>query len=275
MKPIITIVTVCYNSEQTIEQTIKSVLKQPCEEYEYLIVDGLSSDRTMEIVKEYEPEFQGKMKYVSERDKGWYDAMNKGVAMAEGKFINFLNSDDYLEEGALAKVIRYIQDNQIEEDSIVYGDSTNVYKNSKGETLSIRIHAPESIDAKCPGLSEGMCGIRHQSMFTGKKVFEKAGLLDLQFRLHADWDFFIKTLKMQIPYYYINENLTYYSMYGVSTKPDCKERHQVRVCNGLCKGMDIYYWKDKIGPKTIARKLLGARRWNDLLFRYHVRKHNS
>lgn len=275
MKPIITVVTVCFNSVKTIENTIKSVLEQPCEEYEYIIIDGLSNDGTLDIIKAYEPKFRGKMRYVSEKDKGWYDAMNKGVALAKGSFINFLNSDDYFEVGALKKVVDYIRENNIGENAIVYGDSTNIYKSSKGQTLCLRINAPEKIDSHCPLLQEGMCGIRHQSMFTGKAVFQTVGLLDLQFRLHADWDFFIKSLKMKVPYHYINENLTYYSMYGVSTKPNCKERHMVRKSNGLCKKFDMYYLKDRFGPKTIVRKLLGAKRWNDLLFRYHMSKRNS
>lgn len=275
MKPVVTVVTVCFNSVKTIEKTIKSVLEQPCEDYEYLIIDGLSSDGTLDVIKAYEQKFQGRLKYISEKDKGWYDAMNKGVALAEGSFINFLNSDDYFETGALKKVVDYIKANHIDENSIVYGDSTNVYQNSKGKTFCLRIHAPEKIDSRCPGLSEGMCGIRHQSMFTGKGVFQKVGLLDLKFRLHADWDFFIKSLKMNIPYYYLNENLTYYSMYGVSTRPNCRERHMVRKDNGLYKKIDIYYWKDKLGLKTIVRRLLGARRWNDFLFWHHERKNHS
>ena len=269
MRPVITIVTVCFNSENSIEQTIKSVLEQLCESYEYLLIDGGSTDKTLDIVKKYEAKFHGKMRYISEKDNGWYDAMNKGIALAEGSFINFLNSDDFLEKGALEKVCRFIKKNKISDSSIIYGDSTNVYRNSHGKELYLRVQAPEKIDCQCSRLSDGMCGIRHQSMFTGKTVFQKVGMLDLQFRIHADWDFFIKSLKKGIPFYYLDENLTFYSMYGVSTRPDYRERHLVRQKNKLYKFIDIFWWKDRFGFKVIIRKILGENRWNDLLFLYH------
>lgn len=90
------IITVCFNSEKIIERTIKSVLEQSYQDYEYILVDGASSDRTLEIIHQYEPLFQGKMKLISEPDKGIYDAMNKGIRVASGELIGIVNSDDYV-----------------------------------------------------------------------------------------------------------------------------------------------------------------------------------
>ena len=98
---LISVVTVCFNSERTISRTIESVLNQSYPIYEYLIVDGRSSDKTMDIVKEFEPLFNGKMKVISEADNGIYDAMNKGILMAKGKLIGILNSDDWYEPDTL------------------------------------------------------------------------------------------------------------------------------------------------------------------------------
>ncbi len=77
-----TVITVSYNSEKTIERTIKSVLDQTCDDLEYIIVDGASTDGTMDIVRKYEPMFNGRLRYISEPDKGMYNAMNKGIGMA-------------------------------------------------------------------------------------------------------------------------------------------------------------------------------------------------
>ena len=78
----VSIITVCFNSSKTIRRTLESVLQQSYSEIEYLIIDGASTDITVDIIKEYEPLFQGRMKWVSEKDDGIYDAMNKGIRMA-------------------------------------------------------------------------------------------------------------------------------------------------------------------------------------------------
>ena len=101
----VSIITVCYNSEKTIERTIKSVLNQTYQDYEYIIVDGASTDKTLDIIKRYEPEFEGKMRWISEQDNGIYYAMNKGIGMAKGKLIGMINSDDYYEINALADMV--------------------------------------------------------------------------------------------------------------------------------------------------------------------------
>ena len=91
----VSIITAAYNAEKTIEDTIKSILKQSYTDIEYIIVDGCSKDRTVDIIKKYEPEFKGRLKWISEKDKGIYDAMNKGIRMATGDIIGILNSDDF------------------------------------------------------------------------------------------------------------------------------------------------------------------------------------
>ena len=90
-QPFFTIVTVCWNSEKTIERTICSILAQDFSDYEYIIVDGGSTDNTLEIVKKYKKEFCGRLKYKSESDRGIYDAFNKGIKRAAGKYIWLVN----------------------------------------------------------------------------------------------------------------------------------------------------------------------------------------
>ena len=97
----ISIITVCFNSQKTIGRTFDSVLRQTYPNIEYLVIDGQSTDGTTDIIREYEPLFQGRMKWVSEKDEGIYDAMNKGIRMATGDLIGILNSDDYYEDNAV------------------------------------------------------------------------------------------------------------------------------------------------------------------------------
>ncbi len=269
MAPLISIVTVCYNSEKTISKTIDSVLEQNLTSVEYLIIDGGSKDNTLDIINGYKDQFGEKLKLISEPDNGWYDAMNKGIHNSRGDFIVFINSDDYFEKDAIRKVADFINEHTIISDSVVYGNSTNIYMNSRGEVLYRRIIAPSKLSVGDKALRNGMCGIRHQSMFIGRKVFQKVGMHNLKYKLHADWDFLIKCVHNNIPMYHLNQNLTYYSMYGVSTKSNYQERHLLRKDNCLYRVIDWNCILDCIGPKIIAKKVLGESRWNDFLFSFH------
>ena len=103
-EPLFSIITVCYNSQKTIERTIKSVLHQDFQDYEYIIIDGSSTDGTVEIIKKYEPLFCGRMRWISEPDTGIYDAFNKGIRCSKGKLTWLVNSDDYIEKNALSVI---------------------------------------------------------------------------------------------------------------------------------------------------------------------------
>ncbi|NHN34280.1 glycosyltransferase family 2 protein [Paenibacillus agricola] len=92
----VSIITICYNSEDTIKDTINSILEQTYANIEYILVDGNSKDNTLSIIKDYEIKFNGRLKWSSEPDKGLYDAMNKGLKVATGEIVGFINSDDFL-----------------------------------------------------------------------------------------------------------------------------------------------------------------------------------
>lgn len=275
MNPIISVITVCYNSEKTIKNTVESVYEQDLTDLEYLIIDGSSKDHTLEILDEYVDKFKGKMRIISEPDNGWYDAMNKGVCNSKGDFIVFLNSDDFFDKDAVKTVVKYIKENKIDSNYIVYGDSTNIYENSKNEVYYRKITAPEGLRKNDKRLKDGMCGIRHQSMFVGRQVYERVGLLDLRYRLHADWDFLVKCVNNDIQMKHIPKNLTFYSMYGVSSRPNYHERHQLRKNNGLYSIVDYKYIKDRWGIKVLIKRMLGEQRWNDLLFWIHKQRNDG
>ena len=116
----ITIVTATWNSGATLRYTMRSVLSQSYPNIEHIIVDGGSTDNTMEIVHELESNYQGRLRYISEKDKGIYDAMNKGIAMATGDIVGILNSDDfYTDDSVLSTVVSAFEDGNID---AVYGD---------------------------------------------------------------------------------------------------------------------------------------------------------
>ena len=101
----ISIVTAAWNSGATLRDTIESVLSQTYPDIEYIIVDGASKDNTVEIIREYESRFNGRLKWISEPDRGIYDAMNKGIRMATGDVVGILNSDDYFTDSHVVEHI--------------------------------------------------------------------------------------------------------------------------------------------------------------------------
>ena len=117
----ISIITVTYNSSKTLADTINSVLLQSHTDFEYIIIDGKSTDETLNIIEKYEPEFKGKLKWISEQDHGIYDAMNKGIKIATGDIIGILNSDDFFSKSNILEIINATFNNDRQIDAI-YGD---------------------------------------------------------------------------------------------------------------------------------------------------------
>ena len=203
----ITLITVCFNSEKTIEDTLKSVLAQNYKNYEYLIIDGLSKDKTMDIVKSYEKKFKGKLKYISEKDKGLYDAMNKGIKMAKGDIIGILNSDDILANENVFKTISHrFKDTKCD------GTYSNLYIMDY-ETMS----KPERIFIPKYGNYKLGWYPPHPTLYLKKEVYETYGLYNQDYRIAADYDFMLRILKNNVNLEYINDVLVLMRSGGVST----------------------------------------------------------
>lgn len=184
----ISIITATFNSGATVRDTIESVLKQTHSDIEYLIVDGASKDNTIDIVKELEPKFGGRLHYISEPDKGIYDAMNKGIKMATGDVVGILNSDDFFtSDDVIARVAdAFAKENDID---AVYGDIHFV----KDENLEkcTRYYSSKSFR---PWMLR--CGFMpaHPSFYCKKAVFERYGLYDLQYRTSSDFEMMVRLL---------------------------------------------------------------------------------
>lgn len=179
------IVTVCRNCKDTIAETIESVIGQDYKNMEYVLVDGGSTDGTLEIITEYAAR-DPRIRYVSERDNGIYDAMNKAAAMATGDFVQFINSGDRLyEKGTLSAVAAFISGNGSD---IFFGDSLFCY--GDGRTMMRRY--PQACSWGIYYLL-GDC-INHQAIIASRKCFSDS-TFDTSYRVGADRDWMIRMKK--------------------------------------------------------------------------------
>ena len=186
----ISIITVCYNAEKTIEDTIKSVLSQTYDNYEYLIIDGKSSDRTLEIIDKYKSDKH--IKLVSEKDNGLYDAMNKGIKLASGDLIATINSDDVLYDN---NIFQTVIDNINDQIDIVYGDVLYCDENLE-KTVRDYISGEKTSDYWCPA---------HPSMYVRKQVFDKLGSYNINYKICADYDFMIRCNLNNVSFKYVKQ----------------------------------------------------------------------
>lgn len=190
-QPLFSIITICYNSTATIERTIMSVLKQNYTDYEYIIVDGASKDSTLDVIKKYEPLFEGKMKWVSEPDKGIYNAMNKGLELSKGNIIGIVNSDDWLEPKALG-IIANIAGNIKNFDDVLYCGS--IYFHYENGEKQLFTSNKERFYAGIPNHSYNY-GAYHPAILVGRNVYKTVGNFDEGFKIEADTDFIFRCFK--------------------------------------------------------------------------------
>lgn len=259
MNPLFSIITVCYNSEKTIERTIQSVLNQDFIDYEYIIIDGKSKDRTLEIIERYIPLLSGRMRYYSEPDKGIYDAMNKGIRKAKGEYIWLVNSDDYIESNSLSIIHNVLsqQDNNIP--SVISGTMSLVYWKD-GNIKIVKTTRSTSKEIKHKARIYEM-GIAHPATIVHRGVYDKVGLYDDRYYISADIDFFLRCVNLNIPFLLVNDSLTNMTMEGISNQlPLKKNIHDWNIrYRKFCKSKFEYtYYMLKSIFKLCVRKVVPA-----------------
>lgn len=207
----ITIITATYNSADTLKNTFDSVLEQTYTNYEYIVVDGLSKDGTLDIIKEYEGKFNGKMRYISEKDKGLYDAMNKGIAMATGDIVGILNSDDFYSSCDILEVIaKNIKEKGVD---AVYGDIHFV--NSNDLTKCVRYYSSKIFSRRLMRLGFMPA---HPSFYCKREVYQKYGSFNTKYRITADFDSLFRFIYInRISTLYIKRDFVTMRTGGVST----------------------------------------------------------
>lgn len=211
-QPFFSIITVCWNSGKTIERTIKSIMAQEFCDYEYIIVDGGSTDNTLDIINGYEPKFDGRLKYKSEQDKGIYDAFNKGIERATGKYIWLVNSDDFIEPDVLGKLHKLVKD-YTEEDEPIISAIMNCISND-GQILYQVKSSHEKVAA---AYRNNTMGTIHPATIVPKRIYNLVGLYDINYRIIGDIDWFKRAYKANMPIIFADLVVTNFMVGGVST----------------------------------------------------------
>ena len=175
--PFFSIITVVLNNEKFLEQTIKSVLSQKYKNFEYIIIDGGSTDNTIKIIKKYEKNIDY---WVSEKDKGLYDAFNKGMSIAKGEFIGIINSDDLYTKNSLSIISKYVLNNK--KIDFIFGSVKKHWGILHG-------YRPEKIF-----YSWGFYSSHSTGFFLRRIAASKVGLYNIMYKYHADYDYFYRLI---------------------------------------------------------------------------------
>lgn len=234
-----TVITVTLNRENAIEKTILSVLNQTFSPYEYIIIDGASKDKTIEIANKYSDLFSQKnIKYsiISEKDSGVFNAMNKGIRLATGDFISFLNAGDWYELDALQKIQSFYEEESFD---LTYGGLHYIMLDGK-------------VINKMSRMDHFLISTRnwnHPSMFLKREIYKKYGFGE-SFKTLGDFDLFLKLRKDGTKIRVIDDIITNYVADGLSTNPTLKlafqraaERYRVYRENGYSR----LYWLESYG----------------------------
>lgn len=210
----VSIITTAYNSADTIKDTIESVLSQTYNDIEYWIIDGNSKDGTVNIIKEYEPLFDGRLHYVSESDKGIYDAMNKGLSKCAGDIVGFLNSDDYFTSVDIIENIVNTFENSNTHLDAVYGDIHFVKPDNPNKI--IRYYSSALFNRFW--LRFGFMPA-HPSFYATREIYEKYGNYSLEYKIASDYEMMVRLFyKNRIKAKYIKKDFVTMRIGGISTK---------------------------------------------------------
>lgn len=233
--PKFSVITVTYNAEKTVEDTIQSVISQTYHHVEYIIVDGASTDGTMAIVDRYRDRIS---RVVSEPDKGLYDAMNKGISLATGDYLCFLNAgDSFHEDDTLQAMVHSLPGNELPD--VLYGETALV--DSQRHFLRMRhLSAPDTLTWK--SFRHGML-VCHQAFFARHTLVEP---YDLRYRFSADFDWCIRVMKKARTLHNTRLTLIDYLEEGMTTqnhKASLKERFHIMARHyGLLSTIVRHAW---------------------------------
>lgn len=238
----ITVITVVRNREQTLENTILSVLNQTYGNIEYIVIDGASTDNTVQIIKQYDEQVRrGKypnveFKWISEPDNGMYDAMNKGISMTTGEWLNFMNSDDTFSSNNIIDLLAQ-QGYFKKKGCIVYG---NRFTKDVEKNLLVEQKASKEFWRGC--------SVFHQACFICSTL-HKANLYDKKYMTAGDYDFFYKMQNQGVKFIYAPFNICIFSQGGVSSSPAHTEEVVVALKKNNTKnvfwGMFVFYYGNK------------------------------
>jgi len=238
LKPLISVITVCRNAERTIARTIESVLHQTYAHIEYIIIDGVSTDRTLDIVKQLQPQFHGRMYVISEHDNGMYDAMNKGIARVKGELIGILNADDWYELDTVETISRAFR---VHGDAVFYG-ILRYWSEGKEKMLRSVHHQFLPQDT-----------IPHPTCFIARTYYSTYGIFSADYRYAADYEYLLRLYASgKVQFIQIPKILANFSDGGTTTRyieQTLMETYAIQHRYGY---METKIWLVKIVKKYLA-----------------------
>lgn len=250
----ISLITVTFNSASTLRDTFDSVLVQEYADYEYIVVDGGSKDATVDLIKEYEPLFNGRMKWISEPDDGMYDGINKGIRMSTGDVVGIINSDDFYHRKDIFAIIANAFKGS--DTQAIYGDVRFV----NPDNLQKTVRYYDSSNFKPRKFKWGWMPA-HPSFFTYRENFEKYGYYKVDYKIAADYELLVRFLYVnKLAYKYLPVDFLMMRTGGKSTSglksTIVLNKEIVRACreNGLWTALPLLYFKYFIKIKELFVK---------------------
>lgn len=245
----VSIITVCLNSADTIEDAIQSVLSQTYKNIEYIIVDGGSTDGTLEIINKYRNRIA---KFVSEKDRGIYDAMNKGIKLAAGEIIGTLNSDDFYASNDV--IYNIVQQIETQNADALWGDLVQVSRNNPSRGLMFWRSSPYK-----EGKFKNGWLPPHPTLFVRKKIYNQHGLFNLDFGTAADYELMLRFLeKYKIQGTYLPEILVKQRLGGASNRSIIRliKSHFNSYRAWQVNGLKVSFLRLTLKPIRIAIRVL-------------------
>ncbi len=256
--PLISIITVLFNGEEYLEHATQNIANQIYTNIEYIIIDGGSTDKTIDIIKKYEENIDF---FISELDKGIYDAMNKGIKKAKGKYIGLLNSDDYYEPDAIEIITNKI--NTQPDFDFFFGNANIINEYIQKKKLQ------KSVNHK--NIKKDF-SIIHPTVFVKKETYTKYGLFDISYKIAADYELLLRFYKKNCKFLYINKTITNFRDGGMSYYNKGSAQEQFRIHKEHTTLWNAYFAKTKLKIKEllqkIFKKLLGERKYHNLRYKY-------
>ncbi len=242
--PLLSIVTVVYNNKKHLRRCIESVLLQNYDNVEYIIIDGGSTDGSLDILREYDQQLDY---WHSAKDNGIYDAMNQGINLARGSLVGIINSDDWYTEGIFAEIV---SEHQKHPQAILHGNMVL----EKDDRKYCTIEAPANLNK----LAKGMI-LNHPTVFLPSRLYREHGVFDTDYKIVADWELIVRLWRRGASFQRLSFTIAHFRLGGISYEYDrrqVEEKHAVRRKHNLYGGFDKHYLLDRIKLLIPSRLLM-------------------
>ena len=265
-KPLVSIITICFNSEKTIEKTIESVINQTYKNIEYIVVDGSSKDNTINIIKKYTNNIG---LFISEPDSGIAEAFNKGLKNANGELVGIINSDDWYEVDTVERIVKkYINNPSFD----IFHGNLKIFNKDKELFVSYPDRDYEKLKYKMI--------VNHPTCFVKKSLYEECGFFSEKYKIGMDHELLLRFYKNGAKFYYLNEILSNMQITGISNKRPflvSKERFNISRQYNVSLFKALYYFfslliKDRI-IKSLGDNSFLVKSYRKIKTKHNILKH--